>query len=158
VEQRPLDDACAKLTSAIGIGDGDEVAMAEAFAIIEDGNDLGNDHEQPDCRRVRLRQGQIFREFAAHQLEHLGHLGRVGHRIGARRHGEAFDAHRVARIVVDDERDAIVGGDIDGLLALPAAQEVEHEALAGIADRRRLRPAVGSVGGKSHDPMFGQQL
>jgi hypothetical protein len=29
--------------------------------------------------------------------------------------------------VVDGERDAIVGGDIGGLLALPAAQEIEDE-------------------------------
>jgi len=131
--------------------------MAEAFAIIEDGNDLGNDHEQPDHRRVRLRQVQIFREFAAHELEHLGHFGRVGHGVGARRHGQAFDAHRVPRIVVDDERDAIVGGDIDGLLALPAAQEVEHEALAGIADGRRLRPAVRPYRCHGHDPVLGHQ-
>jgi len=131
--------------------------MAEAFAIIEDGNDLGNDHEEPDHRRVRLRQGQIIREFAAHELEHLGHLGRVGHGVGARRHGQAFDAHRVARIVVDDERDAIVGGDIDGLLALPAAQEVEHEALAGIADGGRLWPAVRPHRRHGHNSVLGQQ-
>jgi hypothetical protein len=131
--------------------------MAEALAIIEDGNNLGNGHEQPDRRGVRLRQGQIFREFAANQLKHLGHLGRVGHRVGTRRHGQAFDAHRVARVVVDDKRDAVIGGDIDGLLALPAAQEVEHEALAGKADGRRLRPAVRPHRRHGHDSVLGQQ-
>jgi hypothetical protein len=101
--------------------------MAEAFAIVEDGNDLGNDQEQPHRRGVGLRQCPIFGEFAADELKHLGHLGRVGHGIGTRRHGQAFDAHRVTRIVVDGERDAIVGGDIGGLLALPALQEIEDE-------------------------------
>jgi len=95
--------------------------MAEAFAVIEEGNHLRHYHEQPHLGGIRLRQGPIFGEFRGEKLKQSCRLGRVRHRIGTRRHGEAFDAHRVARIVIDDERDAVIPGDIGGLLALPAA-------------------------------------
>ena len=45
--------------------------------------------------------------------------------------------------MVDDERDAVAGGDIRGFQALPAAQEVENEALAGIAYGCRLGQPSG---------------
>jgi len=59
--------------------------------------------------------------------------------------------------VVDDQRDAVVGGNIGGLLALPAAKEIEHKTFAGIANGRRLGPAVGPHRRHGHDLVLAKQ-
>jgi hypothetical protein len=59
--------------------------------------------------------------------------------------------------VVDRQRDATVLGEICRLLALETAQEVEREALIGVADGCRLRPSIRPQRGDGHDPVLIQQ-
>src|SRR5690348_6897935 len=57
---------------------------------------------------------------------------------------------KLARLGPDTDCHPIVAADVREFLTVPVDQEVEVEALIGVADDRRLRPAIGPHRGNGH--------
>ena len=85
-------------------------------------------------------------------------LALVGDQGGGGRDRQALDLQRLRVVLGDGERHPRIAHDVGVFLAVAGNQAVDDQPVIAVADHRRLRPAVGPVGGDRHDTMLIEQI
>ena len=124
---------------------------AEPAAVVEHRDDLRLHAHEGRFRQILRAEVLHVLELERQQRERALGVGRALEDLRGGAHGKPRDLLPVGRVLVDRERHLGRAPQVAYFLAIAVAREVERHPVVGVADRRRLRVAVGPHGREAHD-------